>query len=118
MHSDWLLAGDRVVSTHGVIIIIMLPNHPWRNEWNCRSTAAVAVFLQGPASSADSENACPECINVFLQEPLPPGAVLGSGKPSGKGLVQDPYNNSSKPQQVDIYSVMTYQPLTEYEQQR
>lgn len=57
----------------------------------------------------------PDCV---LQEPLPPGAVLGSGKPSGKGLVPDPYNPSSKPQHVDIYSVMTYQPLTEYEQQR
>jgi hypothetical protein len=43
---------------------------------------------------------------------------VGSGKPSGKGLVQDPYHTSSKPQHVDIYSVMTYQPLTEYEQQR
>lgn len=53
-----------------------------------------------------------------IMEPLPPGAVLGSGKPSGKGLVPDPYNTSSKPQHVDIYSVMTYQPLTEYEQQR
>jgi hypothetical protein len=34
-------------------------------------------------------------VACILQEPLLPGAVVGNGKPSGKGLVQDPYRTSS-----------------------
>jgi hypothetical protein len=53
-----------------------------------------------------------------MQEPLPPSAVLGLGKPQGKGMVQDPHNLSSQPHHVDMYSVMTFKALDEFEQQR
>lgn len=53
-----------------------------------------------------------------MQDPLPPGTVVGPGKPCGKELIPDPHQNSSKPEHVDMYKLMTYQPLSEVESSR
>jgi hypothetical protein len=49
--------------------------------------------------------------------PLPPTAVLGIGKGQGKAQYSDPYS-STNPTKVDMYSLMTFKPLTPHESSR
>eukprot|EP00879_Flechtneria_rotunda_P012272 GHRR01012818.1.p1 GENE.GHRR01012818.1~~GHRR01012818.1.p1 ORF type:complete len:258 (+),score=98.23 GHRR01012818.1:920-1693(+) len=52
------------------------------------------------------------------EDPLPQGTVLGTGKGQGKAAVADPYHHNSSSAHVDMYSVMTFKPLTDNEATR
>jgi hypothetical protein len=54
---------------------------------------------------------------IVLQMPLPPTAVLGTGKGQGKAQYSHPYS-STNPTKVDMYSLMTFKPLTHAESSR
>eukprot|EP00775_Hariotina_reticulata_P013435 gene13435-13563_t len=74
--------------------------------------------LAPPSNAAGFVNAAQSIRMEQAQEPLPPSAVMGSGRAHGKGMVQDPYSLYSHPHHVDMYSVMTFKPLNQFEQQR
>eukprot|EP00878_Enallax_costatus_P026513 GHUV01028455.1.p1 GENE.GHUV01028455.1~~GHUV01028455.1.p1 ORF type:complete len:398 (+),score=120.36 GHUV01028455.1:1175-2368(+) len=71
--------------------------------------------LDPPSNAAHFVNAAQ---TMRILDPLPPGTVVGSSKPRGKEMIPDPYHNSSKPEHVDMYKLMTYQPLSEGESSR
>jgi hypothetical protein len=54
---------------------------------------------------------CYCCCCIALQIPLPPTAIVGTGKPSGKVQYPDPYANTN-PAKVDMYSLMTFKPMS------
>lgn len=58
-------------------------------------------------------------VHCTAQVPLPPTAVLGSGKPQGKAHIPDPLHRGSTSNTLaDAYSCMTFKPLTGSEEQR
>ncbi|KAF8065832.1 hypothetical protein HT031_002892 [Scenedesmus sp. PABB004] len=69
-----------------------------------------------PPSAAGRWVTAAQCVRV--EEALPPGTVVGRGRPQGRGLVADPFRSADNPHRVDVFSLLTFQQLSPGEADR